>query len=75
VELRLPQARGSGRGTLEILTVTGRRVWAAPLVQGQTFVRWNGRDVSGHEVPTGVYLSRLTFGSSLAARGTLICRR
>ncbi|MEZ4386730.1 MAG: FlgD immunoglobulin-like domain containing protein [Candidatus Krumholzibacteriia bacterium] len=55
----------SERVSLEILDVRGRRVahpLDADLPAGVHEARWEGRDESGREVPSGVYLARLTAG-------------
>jgi flagellar hook assembly protein FlgD len=53
-------ARGTAR--LEVLDVTGRRVWVAGgagLAAGDHTAQWNGRTASGHRASAGLYLVRL----------------
>lgn len=59
----------SGRVTLEVLDVTGRRV--AALFEGEALagphsLRWDGRDAAGRAVPRGVYLARLVTPGAVA---------
>jgi len=56
----------SGRVLLEIFDVQGRRVAVlhdGALPQGSHEVVWRGRDDRGGEVPSGLYVSRLTCGA------------
>jgi hypothetical protein len=47
---------------LVLYHVSGRSVRSLPLRAGETGVRWDGRDASGHESPAGVYMARLEIG-------------
>jgi beta-lactamase superfamily II metal-dependent hydrolase len=54
---------------LEVLDVTGRRVWAAPaagLAAGEHAVRWDGRDAGGSPARSGLYFVRLDSGGRTA---------
>jgi len=56
---------------LEVFNTLGRRV--ATLVEGfrsagEHTVTWDGRDIHGSSVPSGVYLYRLTAGTETALR-------
>ncbi len=47
--------RSAAGGRITVLDVTGRSVWSAPVsVAGSS--RWDGRDLEGHGVPSGVYV-------------------
>jgi hypothetical protein len=55
-----------GRTRLEVLRTDGRRVrslWSAALAAGTHRVHWDGRDDSGRDVASGVYLLRLQAGA------------
>lgn len=59
--------------TLKVYDVLGREV--ATLVDGQMApgrqqVVWNGKSTSGREVPTGIYIARLTIRPAGQARLT-----
>ncbi|MFQ5904985.1 MAG: FlgD immunoglobulin-like domain containing protein [bacterium] len=59
------------RATLQIYDVTGRKVSTlvdGELSAGRHSVKWNGRDRFGQEVPSGVYIYRLTAGAHNMAR-------
>ena len=59
----------SGRVTLEVLDVTGRRVaslFEGDAAAGPHALRWDGRDASGRAVPPGVYLARLVTPGAVA---------
>ena len=52
-------------GALDVYDATGRHVrrLAFESVDGAAHIRWSGRDASGHDVATGVYFLRATFGT------------
>ncbi len=53
---------------LDLLDASGRRVRVlgpAQLGAGMQSVTWDGRDESGHRVPPGIYLARLTAGADV----------
>ena len=52
-------------GTLEVLDVGGRRLWSAPFGAGG--VHWTGVTPRGRAAP-GVYLARITTGSTTSTR-------
>jgi hypothetical protein len=58
--------RGASAGAVLVFTVDGRRVARLPLERG--LATWDGRDVSGRSVATGIYLARLEGDRSAAAR-------
>ncbi len=69
--------RGSGHVTMEIYDVSGRRVRTVPLGYvgpGLQRARWDGRDGSGGNVPSGVYSVRLlgTEGESRMVKAVLV---
>jgi hypothetical protein len=52
----------AGEASVEVLTVSGRRVWRDRVLApspGERTVDWNGRDSSGRVVSPGVYLVRI----------------
>jgi hypothetical protein len=52
----------AGEASVEVLTVSGRRVWrdrVAAASSGERTVDWNGRDSGGRLVGPGVYLVRI----------------
>ncbi len=62
---------------LSVFTLTGQRV--ADLANGHHAagrfeVAWNGQDLSGHPVASGVYLYRLELGSEVLTRKLLLLR-
>ncbi len=74
VELSLP---GGGRGRLEILDLQGRvvdRPWSGVLGPQALFVDWDGRDLGGRALPSGVYTFRLRGdrGRTAMTRGVLL---
>jgi len=55
-----------GRAELAIYGVNGRRLrtlLSEPLPAGEHRVNWDGRDDAGRELPSGVYLARVTKGA------------
>ncbi|GAB4319598.1 MAG: hypothetical protein Kow0074_09300 [Candidatus Zixiibacteriota bacterium] len=66
-----------GRVRLEVFNVIGQSV--AVLVDGyrdagETIVEWNGRNSSGHDVPSGVYFYRLTREDDALTRKMVLMR-
>lgn len=65
-----------GRVRLQVIDLGGRTVatlvdWVLP--KGRHNVAWDGRNAAGHEVPSGVYLSRLEASGQVAhGRMTLV---
>jgi hypothetical protein len=49
------------RAVVSIWSTNGRRVWmqTQSVVAGTTHLSWDGRDMSGHRVPPGMYLLRV----------------
>ena len=69
-----PNELGSGAaagGVLEICSVTGRRVGEYVFETGAYTAEWDGRDQSGHSVPSGVYFVRLSLGHAVV-RSTVL---
>ena len=65
----------TNRGVLEIFDILGRRVFEQPLppaYSGQ--VQWNGTDLNNIEVPSGVYMARITLNESQSAHRILVKR-
>jgi hypothetical protein len=57
--------REGSRVGAEVCDVTGRRVWKlgeVALTPGSHVLRWDGRDLSGQAVPSGVYFMRVESG-------------
>ncbi len=61
-ELRIDSGL-SAPALLVLYHVSGRAVRTLPMRAGETGVRWDGRDASGHESPAGVYMARLDAGN------------
>lgn len=61
---------------IQILTVSGRRVWETQLdgKAGENYIPWDGRDSMGEKVAIGVYLFKVTAESSSGARASSIGR-
>lgn len=66
----------AGHATLTIYDALGQRIRTlvdAPQVAGSYQIRWDARDASGHVIPSGMYLYRLTVGNqSLTRQMTLL---
>ena len=63
--------------TLEVFDVAGRRVLTsqhAGLSSGSHTLPLSSRDSEGHELPSGVYLYRLTAARESVTRKLVICR-
>lgn len=59
ISFALPKA---GKTTLEIFNILGQKVNTLVdeyMTAGQKIVTWDGRDLSGNEVPSGIYFYRL----------------
>lgn len=70
-------ARG-GEVTVEIFTVSGRRVWrtsAGGRAAGPGTLFWNGRDDAGRPAAAGVYLARVLVDGRLLGRETVVLAR
>ena len=52
-----PAGPGHGAAAVLVFSVTGRRVARIPANGGS--LEWNGRDLSGRKVPSGLYFARL----------------
>jgi hypothetical protein len=53
---------------LEVLDVSGRRVWSAACPAGTRELRWSGASSGGGRAPAGVYVARLTCAGTTAVR-------
>jgi len=66
-----------GYVSLEIFTARGERV-ARPLQgrleSGDHEVRWDGRDTAGHNLPSGVYLARITVAGETGTTKLVLAR-
>jgi flagellar hook assembly protein FlgD len=74
IKFNLPR---SSNVTLEIFDITGRKVTTLinkKLSSGPHSVSWNGRDESGTEVSTGIYLYRLSTGEYSDTRKMLLLK-
>jgi hypothetical protein len=60
---------GAGPARAEIFDPAGRLVRTLVRVGGNAPLEWDGRDGTGHEAPTGIYLVRLASASGKAVRG------
>lgn len=73
-EAPLGEGPVGGSILVRILDVNGRQVRALSSSAGETIVRWDGRDESGHALPSGVYFSRWSLtpsGNHAGADGAL----
>jgi hypothetical protein len=64
--------------SLEVFDITGQRVSTLvdqKLGTGRHTIRWNGISDAGHEVPTGVYLYRITTADGLTESRRMILLR
>lgn len=71
------QTTRSGMATMAIYDLAGRRVreLAREVVDaGGHSVRWDGRDDTGHDVPAGIYLARVTTGEGPATVRIVLAR-
>lgn len=62
---------------LEVYDTMGREIATLAhgrLTAGRYALRWNGRDGSGRSVSSGVYILRLTAGTSVVARKVILLR-
>jgi flagellar hook assembly protein FlgD len=61
--------------TIEILTVSGRRIWSArqPAEAGKLW--WNGEDSAGRKVPSGAYFVRVSVGGASLVGTSILVRR
>jgi hypothetical protein len=67
----------AGRATLELFDVRGRRVRVlldGERAAGEQTVTWDGRDGTGREVGSGVYVARLTTAAGVAQRNLVRVR-
>lgn len=62
---------------LTVYSVDGRRVRtlaSGPLSEGSHFIEWDGRDASGNQVSSGVYLYRLEAGVQVLTRKMVLLK-
>ena len=57
--IRFESSGISGDSHLELLDLTGRRVWSRQFVAGASVVEWDGRRDDGRAATAGVYFARL----------------
>ena len=70
-------ARGSSV-SVEIYTVSGRRVWGKALPEqspGAGSLRWDGVDARGNAMPSGVYFARVRAAGRTLGNETVVLRR
>lgn len=58
----------SGAAHLELLDVTGRRIWARRFDTGASVVQWDGRCDDGHRATAGLYFARLEDARAVRVR-------
>jgi hypothetical protein len=61
--------------TIEILTVSGRRIWSAEERSGAGKLWWNGQDAAGRDVPSGAYFIRVLVDNTPLGAETVLIRR
>lgn len=67
----------SGNTQLDVYDVTGRKVrelFNGPIAPGSHSMIWDGRDASGKQAASGVYLSRLTWNGKSTANRMLLAK-
>lgn len=80
IEYQVPQASSGANATgvvLEIYNALGQRVRplaAGPQSPGWHTVRWNGLDVNGRELPSGVYFYRLEAEGQVEVKKLVLLR-
>jgi photosystem II stability/assembly factor-like uncharacterized protein len=70
--------RRSGEVTVEVYTVSGRRVWRTRrggVAEGPGSLTWDGRDRLGRPAAAGVYLARVLVDGEVLGRQTLVLTR
>lgn len=75
IEFEVPSA--DSRATLAIYDLVGRQVRVLVdegLAPGIHRARWDGRDASGHGLPSGLYFYRLQVGSDALTRSMLLLK-
>ncbi len=68
---------GGGHVTIEVFDVKGRLVTTlvdGPEPEGARTVTWNGTDVNGDEMATGVYFYRMTAGDETSTKKMLLLK-
>jgi len=63
---------------VELFTVSGRRVWSHDVPAGPVGiaqVHWNGHDLNGIQVSSGVYFARMRAGDERLGGQTIVIRR
>ncbi len=58
----------AGASHLELLDVTGRRVWARRFATGASIITWDGRGDDGRAVTPGLYFARLEDSRAVRVR-------
>ena len=74
-ELRIELSNSDqfGEASLQIFDLKGRLVWTKKDIQGTAFI-WNGQDLSGQDVNSGVYLLNLSNGSNHDSQKILLIK-
>ncbi len=60
---------------VDVLSVTGRRVWSRRIPAGIEQVRWTGIDAAGRRLPAGAYFMRVISNGRLIGRDRIILQR
>ncbi len=66
--VRLAAREVSLQARIEVLDLSGRRVWSTALPAGASAVTWNGRRDDGGRAGAGVYFARLEDGRGVAVQ-------
>jgi len=66
--MRFTLVRSAAGARLELLDLSGRRVWSAPPPPGGGTLTWRGERDGGGRVPPGVYFVRLEDARGVAVR-------
>jgi hypothetical protein len=69
------ESTAAGPTRIEILTVSGRRIWSAEESAGSNRLWWNGQDAAGRDVPSGAYFARVMAGGASLGGETVLVRR
>ncbi|MGC8897768.1 MAG: alpha-amylase family glycosyl hydrolase [Bacteroidota bacterium] len=77
VAFELPPLAANSRTSIKVYDILGREIAVlldAHVSAGRHAIVWNGRDIHGREVPSGVYLYRLTNGDVTLTKKMLLVR-
>ncbi|MDP8210583.1 MAG: T9SS type A sorting domain-containing protein [Candidatus Stygibacter australis] len=67
-------AEGKDEGSLAIYNVKGQKVWTATIMESQSSVVWDGKDIKGNKCSSGVYFIRLQRGNEEISRKALLLK-